>query len=389
MKLTLIIIILVFFVSCVGHNEKMSYSNHIQQIDSIVSAGINKDSLETLLAGYKAGRDDVERMVLMRELGRSYRESSDFGKALDYHEEALSLAKELKDTSNIIFILNQLGTDTGRLSSGGKDKANGIEYLNFQNFPADSETRACFIAGKGMKWISCDYSGQESRIIADVTNDPAMIDLFNNGCGDIHSLVAKMAYPDVIGDCPVEQIKKKFKHWRSKAKGVEFGINYGGDYNTLHANKGIPIEEAKAIYNNYMKGFKGVKTYQDAQRKFVMEHGYIIVDKMSQRKAYIYDYDTLMGIKARFTQSFWAAYKPYKGKENNMLPKAVKQELYQRFAGGDSFEGMTGVYNYTTKKAGKEVPREAFVSIADVYVLPVKHYFKRKSASEKQAINYP
>lgn len=284
---------------------------------------------------------------------------------------------------------NQLGTDTGRLSSGGKDKANSTKYLNFQNFPADSETRACFVAGKGMKWSSCDYSGQESRIIADITNDPVMIDLFNNGCGDIHSLVAKMTYPDIIGDCPIEHIKNKFKHWRREAKGVEFGINYGGDYNTLHANKGIPIEEAKALYNNYMKGFKGVKTYQDAQRKFVMEHGYIIVDKMSQRKAYIYDYSTLMGIKARFTQSFWAAYKPYKGKENNMLPKAVKQELYQRFARGDSFEKMTGVYHYTIKKAGKEVPREAFVSVADVYVLPVKHYFKRKSTSEKQAINYP
>lgn len=54
---------------------------------------------------------------------------------------------------------NQLGTDTGRLSSGGKDKSNNLEYLNFQNFPHDAETRACFIADSGMKWISCDYSG--------------------------------------------------------------------------------------------------------------------------------------------------------------------------------------------------------------------------------------
>ena len=50
---------------------------------------------------------------------------------------------------------------------------------------------------------------------------------------------------------------------------------------------------------------------------------------------------------------------------------------------------MVGVYTYTTKNAGKEVPKEVYVSIADVYVLPVKHFFKRKSASEKQAINYP
>lgn len=128
-------------------------------------------------------------------------------------------------TGRIHTNFNQLGTDTGRLSSGGKDKANGLDYLNFQNFPADKETRACFVSDKGMIWISCDYSGQESRIIADITNDKAMLDLFNRGNGDIHSLVAKMAYSDKVGDCPVDQIKKKFKHWRSEAKGVEFAIN--------------------------------------------------------------------------------------------------------------------------------------------------------------------
>lgn len=116
---------------------------------------------------------------------------------------------------------NQLGCDTGRLSSGGKDKSNKVEFLNFQNFPADPETRACFISGEGYTWISCDYSGQESRIIADVTADPALIDLFNNGCGDVHSLTAKMSYPDVIKDCPVEEVKSKFKHYRQEAKGIE------------------------------------------------------------------------------------------------------------------------------------------------------------------------
>lgn len=285
---------------------------------------------------------------------------------------------------------NQLGTDTGRLSSGGKDKANKIEYLNFQNFPADPETRACFVASKGMKWISCDYSGQESRIIADVTNDPAMIDLFNNGCGDVHSLVAKMAFPDIIGDCPIEQIKKKFHGLRNDVKSqVEFPINYGGDWNTIKSHSGKSEQESKRIYNNYMKGFIGIKTYQDRQRKFVMDNGFIILNPLTQHKALIYDYDMLMAMKRRFTQQFWAEYKPYKGKENKTLPKAVKQQIYKRFADGESLKGMVGVYTYTTKKAGKEVPREVYVSIADVYVLPVKHFFKRKSASEKQAINYP
>lgn len=114
-------------------------------------------------------------------------------------------------TGRIHTNFDQLGCYTGRLSSGGKDKEHNVEYLNFQNFPSDTETRSCFVSEPGYKWISCDYSAQESRIIADISNDQAMLDLFNKGCGDMHSLVAKMTYPDKVGDCPVEEIKHKFK----------------------------------------------------------------------------------------------------------------------------------------------------------------------------------
>ena len=46
-----------------------------------------------------------------------------------------------------------------RLSSGGKDKEHNIEYLNIQNLPADPQTRSCFVAESGNRWISIDYSG--------------------------------------------------------------------------------------------------------------------------------------------------------------------------------------------------------------------------------------
>lgn len=237
---------------------------------------------------------------------------------------------------------NQL-MDTGRLSCGGKNKQTGEEYVNLQNLPADAETRACFIAEEGNLWISADYQSQESRLIASISGDKAMVDLFNNGCGDVHSLVAKMTYPDIIGDCPVEEVKKKFKHWRQEAKGVEFGINYGGDANTLANNKKIPIEEARQIYDNYMKGFPGVKRYQDFCRKDVMEKGYILLNPKTGHKAYIYDYDELMGIKKRiFAPDWdWAEYRQLK----------VDNPLDER-------------------------------------VQIVKKYFKRKAASEKQSINY-
>ena len=69
------------------------------------------------------------------------------------------------------------------------------------------------------------------------------------------------------------------------------------------------MHEAQKIYDNYMKGFKGMKSYQDRQRKFVMENGYILLNPLSRHKAYIYDYDILMGIKNRFTNEFWDSYR--------------------------------------------------------------------------------
>lgn len=284
---------------------------------------------------------------------------------------------------------NQLGTDTGRLSSGGKDKNNNLEYLNFQNFPNDAETRACFVSEDKMKWISCDYSGQESRIIADVTNDPAMLDLFNNGCGDVHSLVAKMSYPDIV-TCPVEEVKKKFHSIRNDVKSqVEFPINYGGDWNTIREHSGKSEAESKQIYDNYMRGFKGIAAYQERQRKLVMQYGMILLNPLSQHKAYIYDYDTIMGCKKRFTSEFWDEYRCYKDKENQRIPKSVRAEICKKFADNLDVKDIVGIYSYKVKKANKEEVKEIYVDTADVFVYPVKYYFKRKSASEKQSINYP
>ncbi len=120
-----------------------------------------------------------------------------------------------------------------------------------QNLPHDPETRACFTSEEGNAWLSADYQSQESRIIASVSKDEKMIDLFEHGCGDVHSLVAYMSYPNIIPrDTKIEDIKKLYHNWRQKAKSIEFAINYGGDYNTISKNDGIPVEEAKEIYDN-------------------------------------------------------------------------------------------------------------------------------------------
>ena len=65
--------------------------------------------------------------------------------------------------------------------------------------------------------------------------------------------------------------------------------NYGGDANTIHQNSGIPLVEAKKIYNNYMSGFKGVSNYQNFRRLDWLEKGYILLNGRTRHKAFIYE----------------------------------------------------------------------------------------------------
>ena len=190
-------------------------------------------------------------------------------------------------TGRIHVELHSIGTDTARVSSGG-----GVYKLNLQNLPHDEETRACFTAEKGNVWISCDYSGQESAITASVSKDPKMIEILSSG-GDLHSEVAKSCWPDLLGGLTDKEVKEKYKSYRQNAKGVEFGIFYGGDAHTLRANKGFEMKEAERIYNNFMEAFPGVKRYQDYCRRDVMAKGYILMNPIVKHRAHIFDYPVL------------------------------------------------------------------------------------------------
>lgn len=241
-------------------------------------------------------------------------------------------------TGRIHADFHSIGTDTARVSSGG-----GVWKLNMQNLPRDPETRACFTSEEGNAWLSADYQSQESRIIASVSKDEKMIDLFEHGCGDVHSLVAYMSYPNIIPrDTKIEDIKKLYHNWRQKAKSIEFAINYGGDYNTISKNDSIPVEEAKEIYDNFMEGFPGIKRYQDYCRAAVMRDGYILLNPLTGHRAHIYDAEELKETHNKMQEpGFWEYYQ-------NVRKRNPQDEIVQE----------------------------------------VRHYMQRKAASEKQSINY-
>jgi DNA polymerase I-like protein with 3'-5' exonuclease and polymerase domains len=204
----------------------------------------------------------------------------------------------------------QLGADTTRITSGGKDRGNGVEYVNLLNLPADAETRACFIAEEGNKWISIDYSGQETYLMASIANDKAIIKELEEGSGDIHSLTAYISYPDIIPrDTPIKEIKTKYHEARQEAKGIEFAINYGGTADTIYRNKGIPKAKAKQIYDNYMSGFTGLRDYQAFRKEDWTNKGYILLNQVTGHKVFIWDYEDLKRSYEKFEEFGWDYYR--------------------------------------------------------------------------------
>lgn len=119
-----------------------------------------------------------------------------------------------------------------------------------------------------------------------------------------------------------------------------------------------------------MSGFSGLKSYQDFRRRDWFEKGYILLNPQTGHKAYIFDYELLKKLQAKFTPAFYSEAKPYKGRQSSMSG-AEKRKLAERFADYE-FEDMKDLYK-----------------TADIYRQPISFFFKRKSDSEKQSINYP
>ena len=256
-------------------------------------------------------------------------------------------------TNRIHVELHPIGTDTSRVSSGG-----GVYKLNLQNLPHDPITRACFTAEKGNKWISCDYTGQESFLTASVSGDKVMLDVLTSG-GDLHSEVARACWPDILGNLTDKEIKDQYHDLRFEAKGVEFGIMYGGDANTLKARKGFDMKTAETIYNNFMSKFSGLRDYQEYCRKNVLEKGYILMNPIFGHRAHIFDAEWMFRMQEKFKDpEFWQYYNQMKRESPYCdTVKAVKR--YFKRAGDSGRQGI----NYRIQNRGAMTFKLAMIKL--------------------------
>ena len=163
---------------------------------------------------------------------------------------------------------------TGRIQSNSP---------NLQTIPIRKERgceiRAAFVPrSDDFLILSADYSQVELRIMADLSEDPAMLEAFNSGA-DIHTSTASKVYKVDPQDVTREM--------RDKAKTVNFGILYGISAFGLQQRLNIPRKEANDLIDNYFDKHPGVRTWIDETIAIAREQGYVAT--RTGRRRYLRD----------------------------------------------------------------------------------------------------
>ena len=152
-------------------------------------------------------------------------------------------------------------TTTGRLSSSEP---------NLQNIPIRTEDgrkiRRAFIADRGYKLVSADYSQIELRLLAEIAGIEQLRKAFRDGL-DIHAMTASEMFGVPVKNMPPEV--------RRRAKAINFGIIYGISAFGLANQLGIEREEAGAYIRKYFERFPGIRDYIEETKAFAKTHGFV------------------------------------------------------------------------------------------------------------------
>lgn len=178
-----------------------------------------------------------------------------FRKALTAENQCEKLIEKVETwqgQDRIYFSLNQVGTDTGRLSCSGP---------NLQQTPRRKEFRRLFRAQPGYRLVVADYSGMELRVAAEVGNIQSMITAFANN-EDLHAITASSVCGVSISEITKEQ--------RTVGKILNFSQLYGGGVKALkrQAAAGYGVlwsdQEAEINRNKFFATFPEIKQWHEA-----------------------------------------------------------------------------------------------------------------------------
>ena len=216
-------------------------------------------------------------------------------------------------TGHIHTSFNQTITATGRLSSSDP---------NLQNIPIrgedGKEIRKAFIPEPGCLFFSADYSQIELRVMAHLSKDPNMIEVFREG-KDLHAATAANIYKKSIEEVTRDE--------RTKSKRANFGIIYGITVFGLAERLDIPRDEAKMLIDGYFQTFPEVHDYMEKSKEIARQQGYVTT--LFGRRRYLPDINSANSVVRGFAERN-AINAPIQGTAADII-KVAMIHIFQRF----------------------------------------------------------
>lgn len=276
-------------------------------------------------------------------------------------------------TDRIHTTYKQLGAASGRMSCGSQQpntdlakykniKPSDCTFPNIQQLPHDELTRAAFTAPKGYKWVSCDFSSEESRLGADIYQDKAFLKEFTEGSGDTHSMFAWAVFKDECKACgcrSVADVKKLAKQWRQAVKAVEFAYMFGAAAPTISIAADCTVEQAQGYIDALDKEFVGMAEFAKRGSKFVRKNGYVLICKDTGHKMYWWDHKEWLERQKSFTPEFWDEYRLYHKGTDDEIAKMVRKH----FQAAGKWDRMAR--NACTQGTGAVIMKSAMTSLFD------------------------
>lgn len=227
-----------------------------------------KRQKKTASGGFSTKESELEKIKDKHPIISPILEYRELAKLLGTYID--TIPAQLDKNSRLHSTFTQSGAVTGRMASNNP---------NLQNIPNRTALgraiRRAFIADKGFKLVSLDYSQIELRLAAILSEDEKLIDIFKKG-EDVHAGVAMRVFK-----VPKDKVDKGM---RTKAKTINFGILYGMGVNALRANLKSTREEAQEFYNEYFATFTGLAEYLDKVKAETARKGY--TETMFGRRRY-------------------------------------------------------------------------------------------------------
>ena len=274
---------------------------------------IDEKAKKTKTGQYATGEDVLQKLSHKHPIIQMILDYRSFTKLKSTYLDALPALVNPKD-GLIHTSYNQAVTATGRLSSNNP---------NLQNIPVRTEKgreirRAFVPRSEAYTLLAADYSQIELRIIAHLSQDPAMVADFNLG-HDIHAATAAKVF-----HLPMDQVTKE---QRSRAKAVNFGIIYGMSAFGLAERMELSRSEAADIIRKYFEEYAGIKEYMNRSIALARERGY--AETILGRRRYLRDINGANSVVRGFAERN-AINAPIQGSSADMIKIAmigIHQEL--------------------------------------------------------------